>query len=71
MKEDFISGLVAIALAIVSVATLAVIFSPNAKTSQVLTSAGNAFSNMLGAAVAPVSGGSMGIRPMNNFGSGY
>lgn len=71
MKEDIVSGFVAIALAIVSVATLAVIFAPNSQAGQVIRSAGDAFSNMLGAAVAPVSGSGVGIRPMGGFGSGF
>lgn len=70
MKDGVIEGFVAIALAIVSVATLSVIFSaPN--TSRVISSAGNAFANMLGAATAPAMGGGMGMRPMQNFGQGY
>ena len=44
--------------AIVGVALLAVLVSRNAQTPQVISSAGNAFSNALKAATGPVSGGS-------------
>jgi hypothetical protein len=46
-----------IALAIVGLAIVAVLVSRNAQTGSVITSAGNAFSGAIGAAVAPVSGG--------------
>lgn len=48
--------LVVVALAIISVATLAVIVSNNANTTGVLSAFGNAFSGALGAALKPVSG---------------
>lgn len=51
---------VTIAVAIVGVATLAVLVSRNANTAGVIKSAGDAFSNALKAATGPVSGGSMG-----------
>lgn len=47
-----------IAVAIIGVATLAVLVSKNAATSQVITSAGKAFSGALSVAVSPVTGGS-------------
>lgn len=53
-------GVVTIAVAIIGVATLAVLVSKNADTSQVIQSSGNAFATALGAATAPVTGGSMG-----------
>jgi len=47
---------VSIALAIVGVAILAVLVSKNAMTSQVIGSAGSAFSGALAAAEGPVTG---------------
>lgn len=57
-------GVVTIAVAIIGVATLAVLVSKNANTSGVINSAGNAFAQALGAATAPVSGNSMGMLSM-------
>lgn len=61
--NNFWSGIVTILVAIIGVAVLATLVSRNARTPEVLTSAGNAFAKMLGAATAPVSGG--------GFGGGY
>lgn len=49
--------LVTIGVAIVGVATLAVLVSRNANTAGVLKAGGSAFSEALRAAVSPVSGG--------------
>jgi hypothetical protein len=57
-KSEFWSTLTAIALAITGVATLALIVSNNAQTSQVISATGNAFTNALGVALSPVTGGS-------------
>jgi len=57
-------GVVTIAVAIIGVATLAVLVSKNANTSQVINSAGNAFATALGAATAPVTGGGFGSLSM-------
>lgn len=51
-------GLVTIATAIVGVAILAVLVSSKSQTSSVLQSTGQAFAAALGAAEAPVTGGS-------------
>lgn len=61
MKNSAIEAIVTIAVAIVGVATLAVLVSRNAATAQVIGAAGSAFSQSIGAAVAPVSGGGSGI----------
>jgi hypothetical protein len=50
------TALISILTAIIGVAIIAVLVSKGAQTSQVLTSAGQAFSGILGAAVGPVSG---------------
>lgn len=49
--------IVTIAVAIVGVATLAVLVSRNANTAGVISSAGRAFSESLRAATGPVTGG--------------
>ncbi|MEM4066703.1 MAG: hypothetical protein QXV17_07575 [Candidatus Micrarchaeaceae archaeon] len=49
--------IVTIATAIVGVAIIAVLVSKNANTSGVIQSAGQAFSQSLGVAVSPVTGG--------------
>lgn len=46
--------IVTIAVAIVGVATLAVLMSKKAATADVITSAGNAFANAIKAAVSPI-----------------
>lgn len=43
--------------AIIGLAVISVIFSKNAATGPVITSAGNALANVIRAAVSPVSGG--------------
>lgn len=55
--DSALSGIVTVAVAIVGVATLAVLVSPKAQTPAVISSAGNAFTSALGAAVSPVTGG--------------
>lgn len=60
------SGVVTIASAIVGVAILAVIVSKNSNTSGVISSAGQALSTDIGAAVSPVTGGSLGLGGFGN-----
>jgi hypothetical protein len=55
-EHDFWGTLSAIGLAIVGVASLAVIVSKNSNTAGVITSSGNAFAQGLGVAVSPVTG---------------
>ena len=74
--DQITSAIVTIAVAIVGVATLAVLVSKNAQTPQVISSAGNAFSMALNAATGPVSGASIGggfsgSLPTYGFGQGY
>lgn len=54
MGKEAIEGLMTVALAIVGVATIAVLVSKNAQTSRILTASGNALATGIGAAVAPV-----------------
>lgn len=56
-----------IATAIVGLAIIATLVSRNANTAGVITAAGRAFSNALGAATNPFSGGST----FGSFGTGY
>ena len=62
MSDTIITGVVSIAMAIVGVAIIATLVSQRANTAGVLNAAGNAFSNAIGAAVAPVTGGYGGFR---------
>jgi PRD1 phage membrane DNA delivery len=56
MGNQLVSSVTTVALAIVSLAILAVIVSKKANTATVITSSGNAFASALSAAEAPVSG---------------
>lgn len=62
MSDQLIGGLVTVATAIVGVAIIAVLVSNNARTSQVIGSAGQAFAGALTAAEGPVSGGFGGVQ---------
>ena len=57
MGSEVISGLVTVATAIVGVAVIAVIVSKQANTAGVLQAGGQSFATALGAATAPVTGG--------------
>lgn len=57
-EHDFWGTLSVVALAIVGVASLAVVVSRNANTQGIITASGNAFTNALGVAVSPVTGSS-------------
>lgn len=75
--DQITSSIVTIAVALIGVATLAVLVSKNANTSGVISSAGNAFSQSLMAATGPVTGnasiggGFSGTLPTYGFGQGY
>jgi hypothetical protein len=56
MSDQLITGVISIAMAIIGLAIIATIFSPKAKTTDVVRSAGGAFSNSILAAVSPVTG---------------
>lgn len=59
-------GILAIVSAVVGLAIVAVIVSKNAQTPTVISSAGSALANVIGAAVSPVTGSS---STSNLFGS--
>lgn len=66
MTADRIFGEIGvIATGIIGLAIIAVLVSRNADTSNVIKSAGSAFSGALGAAVSPVTGG------FGGFGGGF
>jgi hypothetical protein len=56
VDKDLVNGLVTITVAIIGVAWIAVILSKNSNTGGVLQAYGNAFSQLLGTAEAPVTG---------------
>jgi hypothetical protein len=59
MSDQLIGGVVTVLTAIIGVAIIAVLVGSNAKTSQVIQSAGQAFGGALTAAEAPVTGNSL------------
>ena len=65
--EKIGGGILAIISAVVGLAIVAVLVSKNAQTPTVISSAGSALSNVIGAAVAPVTGGASSVS--NLFGS--
>jgi hypothetical protein len=54
-------AVVAIIAGLVGLAIVAVVLSKNAQTPTIITNAGTALSGVIGAAVAPVSGGSTAV----------
>lgn len=60
MSDNTLTSIVSILVAVLGVATVAVIVSNSANTSNVITAGGNAFTNILKAAVSPVSGSGLG-----------
>ena len=67
MGEQLVSSITAICTAIVGVAIISVLVSKNADTAGVISAGGNAFSHMLGVAVSPVTGGSIGSLGVNSL----
>lgn len=59
--DNAISGIVTVLVAIVGVATLAVLVSPKAKTAGVISAGGTAFAQALNAATGPVTGATSGF----------
>ena len=57
MSDNLITALVSIVVAIIGLAALSVVLSPNARTSQVIGAGAGGLAQDIGAAVAPVSGG--------------
>jgi len=57
MHSDALHALISILVAVMGVAMLAVILSKQANTPSVLTSFGTSFSQILGTALSPITGG--------------
>ena len=60
MSEQLVTSVVTVLTAIIGVAIIAVLVSKNANTSGVISAGGSAFSQALGTAISPVTGGSFG-----------
>lgn len=60
MSEAFLNSIVTVVLAIVGVATLAVLVSKQANTSGVIQAGSQGLSGLINAAVSPVTGGGSG-----------
>jgi len=56
MSDNFATGITSVMLAILGVATIAVIFSTKGTTANVITAGGNALAQNITAAVSPVTG---------------
>jgi len=54
-SDKLVNGIIGVLIAIVGLATTAVIFSKNGQTAGVITAGGNAFAQIIKAAVGPVS----------------
>ena len=67
--NSFVTGMVTIAVAIVGLATIAVLVSKNANTSGVIGSAGHALATDITAAVSPVAGGFGGLASLPSLGN--
>lgn len=61
MGDELIKSIFTVAIAITGVAIIAVLVSKNANTSQVIQSAGSAYSQALGTALSPVTGSVSGF----------
>lgn len=60
MGDQLISSVVTVLTAIIGVAIIAVLVSKNANTTGVISAGGSAFSQALGTAISPVTGGGFG-----------
>jgi hypothetical protein len=67
--SDAIAALLTIAAGVIGLATIAVLVSNQAQTSSVISSSSTGFASIIGAAVAPVSGGSTGTAGLNGTGT--
>ena len=71
MSDQLVTALVSIVLAIIALASLAVIVSPQAQTGGVIKAASGGLATDIGAAVAPVSGGMGASLPqLSSLGNG-
>jgi hypothetical protein len=70
MDNQFTASIVTVLTAIIGVAIIAVLVSPNAKTGQVIQAGSQGFSTALGTALSPVTGSSNGFGSIGSFGGG-
>ena len=66
MNSELVTAIVSIATAVLGLAALSVILSPKAKTSAVISSAGQSFGGLISVATSPVTGSAN----MGGFGAG-
>jgi PRD1 phage membrane DNA delivery len=72
MTDNHVNALVAIGMAIIGLATLSVIVSNQANTSNVISSATTGFGNLIKAATGPVTGaGGLNVGSLTNLGSDF
>ena len=64
---EVLKSIVTIATAIIGIAILAVLVSPNAQTSNVISTLGNTFTESIAVAEAPVESGGAGTNMMNYY----
>jgi hypothetical protein len=64
--SSLVNSIVVILTAVVGLATLSVVLSKNAQTTQVIQAGGNAFSAILNAAVQPVTGNGLNLSSFNS-----
>lgn len=69
MSDQLVAALVTIVVAIIGLASLSVIFSPHATTSQVIGAGAGGLAQDIGAAVSPVTGGGGFGMPSFNLGT--
>lgn len=70
MSDSLITSVTTVLLAIVGVAIIAVLVSKNANTVGVIGAGSQGFAQDLGAALAPITGGSFNYGGGASFGSG-
>lgn len=69
MDNQLVASVVTVLTAIIGVAIIAVLVSPNAKTGQVIQAGSQGFSTALGTALSPVTQSS-GLGSIGSFGGG-
>lgn len=57
MSDSLATSIVTVLLAVIGVAVIAVLVSPKAQTSSVIGAGSRGFSNILGSALSPITGG--------------
>lgn len=65
--NDAVQGLISVAIAITGIAVIAVLVSKQAQTPAVIQAATQGFSEAIGAAVSPVTGGGIGFSGGSSF----